>query len=73
MDLFAKAKEPDKIVVGIVDQSYEEDLLCLEAYCKEMGEYFIYIQKKALISFLRCQTTRKWTAMPFGSVIRNAR
>lgn len=38
-DLFAKAKDPDKIVVGIIDQSYEEDLYCLEAYCKEMGEF----------------------------------
>jgi hypothetical protein len=38
VDLFANAKDPDNIVVGIIDQSYEEDLYCLESYCKEMGE-----------------------------------
>lgn len=38
VDAFAKAKNPDDIIFGIIDQSYEEDLYCLEAYCKEMGE-----------------------------------
>ena len=38
VDLFAKAKDPDNIVVGIIDQSHEEDTFCLEAYCKEMGK-----------------------------------
>jgi Glycosyltransferase (GlcNAc) len=38
VDLFAKAKDPDNIIVGIIDQSTENDLYCLEAYCKEMGK-----------------------------------
>lgn len=37
VDLFANAEDPDNVVVGIIDQSYEEDIYCLEAYCKEMG------------------------------------
>ena len=41
VDLFANAKEPDNIVVGIIDQSYEEDIYCLEAYCKQMGKYLL--------------------------------
>eukprot|EP00934_Nitzschia_sp_Nitz4_P000931 Nitzschia sp. Nitz4//scaffold82_size85912//42151//44131//NITZ4_005142-RA/size85912-snap-gene-0.140-mRNA-1//-1//CDS//3329558838//931//frame0 len=36
-DLFANAQNPDEIVVGIIDQSYETDTYCLEAYCKAMG------------------------------------
>ena len=38
VDIFAKAKNPDDIVIGLIDQSYEEDTYCLEAYCKEMGK-----------------------------------
>lgn len=37
VDIFQKAKDPDKIVIGVIDQSSEEDTFCLEAYCKEMG------------------------------------
>ncbi|CAJ1966491.1 unnamed protein product [Cylindrotheca closterium] len=37
MDIFQKAKDPDNIIVGIVDQSYEDDKSCLEVYCKELG------------------------------------
>ena len=40
VDLFQKAKDPDNIVVGIVDQSYEDDKYCLEVYCKELGKCF---------------------------------
>jgi Glycosyltransferase (GlcNAc) len=41
VDLFAKAKDPDKVIVGIVDQSAENDMFCLEAYCKEMGKFSV--------------------------------
>lgn len=38
VDLFQKAKDPDQIVVGLIDQSHEDDEQCLEAYCKELGK-----------------------------------
>ncbi len=53
VDLFAKAKDPDNIVVGVIDQSYEEDLYCLESYCKEMGtfpEYFHFLYISLLLA-----------------------
>jgi hypothetical protein len=39
-DLFANAKDPDKVVVGLVEQNYEEadDPYCLEVYCKLHGK-----------------------------------
>ena len=51
-ELFQKAKEPDKIVIGLVEQNTEEDLFCLEGYCKEHG---IDIYKKETI---RADTTK---------------
>lgn len=43
VDLFANAKEPDRIVVGLVEQNYEEnDPFCLESYCKELNGKDIY-------------------------------
>jgi hypothetical protein len=38
VDLFQKAKDPDQIVVGLIDQSFEEDEYCLQAYCHELGK-----------------------------------
>lgn len=55
VDLFSKAKDPDSIIVGIIDQSSEDDSYCLEAYCKELG-YEIF--KKASI---RQDTTKVMT------------
>ena len=52
VDLFSKARDPDNIVVGLIDQSYEDDQYCLEAYCKELG---IDIYKKRT---LRKDTTK---------------
>ena len=52
VDLFANAKDPDSIVVGIIDQSFEEDIYCLESYCKEMGKWFV------LCTWLCVYTTR---------------
>jgi hypothetical protein len=50
VDIFAKAKDPDKIVVGIVDQSFEEDDLCLESYCKEMGKlHYVEVRRRRFI------------------------
>lgn len=55
VDLFAKAKDPDKIVVGIVDQSFEEDDLCLESYCKEMGKlHYVELRRKTFIDAFEC-------------------
>jgi hypothetical protein len=39
VDLFKNAKEPDNIVVGLIEQNKEDDESCLEAYCSEFGEY----------------------------------
>eukprot|EP00339_Tiarina_fusa_P005024 CAMPEP_0117014916 /NCGR_PEP_ID=MMETSP0472-20121206/12010_1 /TAXON_ID=693140 ORGANISM="Tiarina fusus, Strain LIS" /NCGR_SAMPLE_ID=MMETSP0472 /ASSEMBLY_ACC=CAM_ASM_000603 /LENGTH=492 /DNA_ID=CAMNT_0004718591 /DNA_START=24 /DNA_END=1499 /DNA_ORIENTATION=- len=50
VELFAK--EPEKVFVGLVEQAYEEDTFCIEAYCKEMG---VDIYKKVPI---RADTTK---------------
>jgi hypothetical protein len=34
MDLFANAKHPDNIIVGLVEQNHEDDRSCLELYCQ---------------------------------------
>lgn len=49
-DLFDKAKDPDRLVVGIVDQSTEDDLYCLEAYCKEMGKV-VFSSVRTIVRF----------------------
>ena len=36
-DLFAKASNPDQLVIALIEQSYEEDTYCLEAYCDLVG------------------------------------
>jgi hypothetical protein len=37
--LFEKAQDPDSIIVGLVEQNYEEnDPFCLEMYCKQASE-----------------------------------
>ena len=36
--LFEKAQNPDKVFIGLVEQAHEDDLLCLEAYCRDLGE-----------------------------------
>ncbi|KAL3923035.1 MAG: hypothetical protein SGILL_001881 [Bacillariaceae sp.] len=36
LDLFKNAKDPDKVIVGLVEQLYEsDDPSCLELYCKQ--------------------------------------
>jgi hypothetical protein len=37
IDLFAKAKDPDKVVVGLIEQATEAETHCIEAYCTELG------------------------------------
>lgn len=64
VDLFANAKDPDKIVVGIIDQSYEEDLLCLESYCKEMGKFFSWVVMVMVIAGSVCLS-----AMPLSVIV----
>jgi Glycosyltransferase (GlcNAc) len=44
--LFEKAKDPNKVFIGLIEQNSETDLFCLEAYCQEHG-VDIY-QKKAI-------------------------
>eukprot|EP00529_Nitzschia_sp_RCC80_P023786 CAMPEP_0113522820 /NCGR_PEP_ID=MMETSP0014_2-20120614/45390_1 /TAXON_ID=2857 /ORGANISM="Nitzschia sp." /LENGTH=465 /DNA_ID=CAMNT_0000420897 /DNA_START=119 /DNA_END=1512 /DNA_ORIENTATION=+ /assembly_acc=CAM_ASM_000159 len=62
IDLFAKAKEPERIVVGLVEQNYEEnDPYCLESYCKEAAGLEIY----------RRQTIRKDTTKIIAKVDRD--
>jgi hypothetical protein len=34
LDLFTKAKNPDTIIVGLVEQNHEDDPFCLELYCQ---------------------------------------
>jgi Glycosyltransferase (GlcNAc) len=34
LDLFANARDPDHIIVGLVEQNHEDDPYCLELYCK---------------------------------------
>jgi Glycosyltransferase (GlcNAc) len=36
--LFENAANPDKIVVGLVEQNAPEDKFCLEAYCEAFGK-----------------------------------
>ncbi len=53
-DLFAKAKDPDKIVVGLIEQNYEvNDPTCLETYCQEAGGVVIYRRET-----IRADTTK---------------
>jgi hypothetical protein len=39
IDLFAKAKDPDKVFVGLIEQNTEEETHCIEFYCSELGKY----------------------------------
>jgi hypothetical protein len=42
-ELFANAKDPDKIIVGLIEQNFEsDDPTCLETYCKDVGQVDIY-------------------------------
>lgn len=36
--LFENAANPDKIVVGLVEQNEPEDKFCLEVYCQAFGK-----------------------------------
>ena len=40
--IFENAKNPDKVVVGLIEESAAEDTFCLEAYCKQHGTAAIY-------------------------------
>ena len=42
VEIFTKAKDPSKVIVGIIEQNYEDDVMCIESYCKEMGVDKIY-------------------------------
>jgi hypothetical protein len=61
VDLFAKAKDPDKIFVGLVEQAKEEDTFCIESYCKEMGKYswLLYSKNKMTIRFKPCRLSQR--------------
>jgi hypothetical protein len=39
--LFENAADPDKIVVGLVEQNEPEDKFCLEVYCATFGAFAI--------------------------------
>lgn len=41
IDLFAKAKDPDKVIVGLIEQTTEDETHCIEAYCNELGKYIV--------------------------------
>jgi hypothetical protein len=38
IDMFAKAKDPDKVFVGLIEQNTEDEMHCIEAYCEELGK-----------------------------------
>lgn len=47
--LFENAAEPDKIVVGVVEQNAPEDKFCFEVYCETFGKraiarFFLFSQ-----------------------------
>ena len=35
--IFENAKNPDKVVVGVVEQNAPDDKFCIEQYCKSFG------------------------------------
>ena len=37
--IFENAKDPDRVVVGLVEQNDAQDKFCLEEYCKAYGAY----------------------------------
>jgi Glycosyltransferase (GlcNAc) len=39
LSLFENAKNPDKVIVGLVEQNSPNDAFCLEEYCKAFGTY----------------------------------
>lgn len=40
--IFENAKNPDKVVVGLIESVAPDDILCLEAYCKENGKQHLW-------------------------------
>lgn len=53
-DIFANAKDPDNVVVGLIEQYAEDDdPTCLETYCKDAGGPDIYKRLK-----IRADTTK---------------
>ncbi|KAG7371982.1 glycosyltransferase GlcNAc [Nitzschia inconspicua] len=63
IDLFANAKDPDNIVVGLVEQNYEDgDPFCLELYCQRAssdGKLEIYRRES-----IRKDTTKVIAKVP---------
>lgn len=35
--IFDNAKDPDKVVIGLIEQNTAEDDFCLSVYCSEFG------------------------------------
>jgi hypothetical protein len=45
--IFENAKDPSKVIVGLVEQNAPADKFCLEEYCKRYGTC-IYLHQAAL-------------------------
>jgi hypothetical protein len=67
--LFAKAKDPNKVFIGIIEQNSETDLFCLEAYCQEQG-VDIYQKKSIRKDTTKILTTTKKHTCPHIDQIR---
>lgn len=38
--VFENAKNPDKVIVGLIEEAEPNDILCLEQYCLENGKFW---------------------------------
>ena len=62
VDLFRKADKPDDIVVSLVEQQVEDEIYCLEAYCKALANVDIvnrFEYRKDHISVLSSDLAKK--------------
>lgn len=62
--IFENAKNPDKVVVGLIESVAPDDTLCLEAYCKEHGKQHLSVSvslnKRIAIQYLAHSNTRRY-------------
>jgi hypothetical protein len=67
--LFEKAKDPNKVFIGLIEQNSETDLFCLEAYCQEHG-VDIYQKKSIRKDTTKILTTTRKKSCPRMDQIR---
>jgi len=41
--IFENAKDPDKVIVGLIDESAPEDKYCLEQYCEDNSKFDVFL------------------------------